>query len=128
MAAISTQQAALAHRQPLRLRAISTDASINATQQAAEATKTAEATLFAMQVADINFQRAFNQTQVALDLDRKEATNTILAFAPYLFGSIILTALIWLIVRFGQVEVNRRKLIEGSILDNHAVHQPSSWG
>ena len=119
VAAVSTQQA-VGTSTALAIMVISTDASINATAQAAEATKTAESTLFAMQVADLNFQRASNQTQVSLDLTRKEATNTVLAFAPYLLGSIILTALVWLIVRFGQVEVNRRKLIEGLILDNHA--------
>ena len=86
------------------------DASINATAQAAEATKTAESTLFAMQVADLNFQRASNQTQVALDLDRKELTNTALAFAPYLLAMFILTPLACIIVRFGQVEVNLLKL------------------
>ncbi len=119
VAAVSTQQA-VGTSTALAIMVISTDASINATQQAAEATKTAEATLFAMQVQDLNFRRSANQTQVSLDLTRKEVTNTALAFAPYLLGMVILTALIWLIVRFGQVEVNRRKLIEGLILDNHA--------
>lgn len=131
VAAISTQQA-VGTSTALAIMVISTDASINATQQADRATKTAESTLFALQVADLNFRREANQTQVALDLTRKELTNTALAVAPYLMGMVILTALIWLIVRFGQVEVNRRKLVDGLILDNKAgqmnVIKPSLMG
>ena len=119
MAALETQSAVgTATMQALVV--LATERAMDVEAAAIQATKTAESTLFALQVADINFRRQSNQTQVALDLTRKEVTNTALAVSPYILGSIILTALVWLIVRFGQVEVNRRKLIEGLILDNKA--------
>ncbi len=117
VAAVNTQQAA-GTSTALAVMAIATDASINATQDAGRATKTAESTLFALQVADINFKRSANQTQVVLDLERRELTNTALAIAPYLLGGLLASAMVWLLAIFGRVEVDRRKLVDGLILDS----------
>ncbi len=94
-----------------------TQDALSSARLARQATQTADAEMFALQLQDINLQRSVQSTRVALDLQRMEVTNNALAVSPYIIGSLLLGLLIWLAWRFGQVESNRRKRIDDLVID-----------
>lgn len=90
--------------------------SLASTRQAASATQ-AESAAQATQAEAI---RAGEREQFRMELDRQASVNQVMAWTPYLAGSLLFAALLLVLVKFLPVEVNRRKVIGDVIIDERS--------